>query len=669
MRQTSYFILMLSVWLLSSFSLSGRQVAGNRSAPSGYPSARIANYAMDIRLDPATKTIYGAYELVWNNPSGDTIRELHFHLYQNAFRNNQSTYFSGSNRIPDFLRNPERESCEWANVKILEIRDQNGVEISDQLEYIQPDDNNKADRSVMRVPLSEPVAPNGQTTIQLKWEHRVPKTMPRTGYNKDYYFLAQWFPKLGVYEPKGMRYATFGQWNCHQYHSNGEYYANFGVYKVNITVPSNYVVGASGVLQQQKEKEGLTTYAFLAEDVIDFTWTTSPHFQALNTEWKGIPIRILHYPSHAEGAKRYVDILKYAMDYFEARFEKWPYPHLTVVDPPLHGLFSVGMEYPTLVTGGTFSFLPEGLRTPETLVVHEFAHQYFMQLIATNETEEAWMDEGFVTYHEGRIMDSYYGDDIGMVDWMGLKIGNKAFNRGEFLSSNDTKIAPIATKSWNFKHGGYGTIAYNKTAMWLHTLEGIVGLETMDAIMRTYYNRWKYNHPCGYDFVEIANEVVQNKHGDQFGDNLDWFFDQMLNGTDACDYAIRTIENNPLAEPTGYIDDECITKNGNLDIYQSSVVVERLGAVELPVDVRVYFDNDSTTTLSWNGKSQAFEYVYEGPLTITAAEVDPERKINVDINFINNSLVLTPQKQGIRRSFRTWFKWIQHSMINLSAIF
>ena len=369
------------------------------SAQEAALSPRTANYDIQVQLDTAAKKIYGKQVLLWNNPSADTIHELQYHLYLNAFRNSESTFLKEQGGF-GFLFDALEKDCAWSWININHLQDGQGNDLRPQMEYIAPDDGNIEDRTVLRVPLVQPVPPRGSIEVTLDWITKIPKAMVRTGYNRDYYFMAQWFPKVGVYEPAGMRFAEKGQWNCHQYHAEGEYYSDFGLYKVDITVPEGFTVGASGALQGIKEETGARTWSFLAEDVIDFTWSASPYFQEFRKTHKDIELRLLAYPYHQHLSERYFKVISFAIDFCESHFGPYPYPSLTIIDPPFHGMFSSAMEYPTLISTANLCILPKGIKTAELLLVHEFVHQYFMQMVASNEQEEPWLDEGITNYYE-----------------------------------------------------------------------------------------------------------------------------------------------------------------------------------------------------------------------------------------------------------------------------
>lgn len=633
-------------------------------------SPRTASYDIDVTLDAVNKMLKGKETLYWKNPSGDTIRELRFHLYLNAFKNTQSTFLKDADWVSR-MSEAGIEACDWGWSEVTHIQDAAGNDLTPNIRYISPDDGNENDQTVLSVPLAEPVLPYDSTTIQLDFTVKIPKVMARTGYSREYFFMAQWFPKVGVYEAAGVRYATKGQWNCHQYHSNTEYYSDFGVYNVAMTVPSNYVVGSSGTLQKVTDNGDTKTHLYRVEDVIDFTWTASPDFLEYTDTWKHVSLRLLTHKGHEVFVERYFTAAKNSLEYFEQHLAPYPYTTLTIVEPPYHGLFSGAMEYPTLITVLTVRGLPNGVRLGETFLVHEFTHQYFMQMLATNEQEEKWMDEGMTTYWEGRIMDHYYGDQTSTIDVYGIQAGNTEYNRVEYYMMDNPQITSCAETGWDVKKPDARTVAYNKTGVWLRTLEGMVGMETMTEIMKTYFERWKFRHPCGRDFVDVVNEVVPKRHGDQFGKNMDWFFEQVLYGTQLCDYELADISVKKLEKDVGFIDDECVKdyKNENtLALWQSKVTIFQREAAELPVDIEVTFENGKTVQEFWNGKGGSVYFEYIGDQKVVKAEIDPEQKIYLDRNFNNNSLTLAPDNTPAFKYFVRLMNWMQHLLQTVAMV-
>ncbi|MEM1319829.1 MAG: M1 family metallopeptidase [Bacteroidota bacterium] len=635
-------------------------------------SPRTASYDISVELDTTRKMIYGQEKLYWHNPSGDTVRELRFHLYYNAYRNNYSTWLKDSRRSAPFIQGEDIHQVNyWGWSKIEKMTDAKGNDLTKAIEFIQPNDDNEHDRTVIRVPLKEPVLPYQRTTVDIEFTAKIPVIFARTGYNRDYYFMVQWFPKLGVYEPAGMRFAKEGQWNCHQFHSQTEFYADFGLYNIDITLPANMVVGASGVLQSVEDKGALKTYYYRAEDVIDFAWTASPGFVEVTDKWKSVDIRVLVYPQHYYLADRNIKALKQSLEYFDQHIGEYPYSTLTIVIPPLHGIGSSGMEYPTLITTTGLYGIPNWLRTPEILTVHEFIHQYFMQMVASNEQEEAWLDEGLTSYFEGKIMDKYYGEKESTFEFIGFHAGAFEFDRGRMWSLEHPQIAEVARPAWEFVHGGYSTMSYTKPMLWLRTLEGLVGEECMMNIMRTYFQRWKFKHPCGTDFTDVVNEVVKDCHGDRFGPDMNWFFDQVLYGTEVCDYAVASISNELRKERNGVFgaDNEWVRVEqpgqGEVPenaIYESEVILHRRGDMIIPVEVVITFENGEQRKEWWNGKDRSYGYNYSGPSKVHSVAIDPENKNYMDRNFINNSLVVEQPKTGILKYGGIFMMWVQNIM-------
>ncbi|MFC2125692.1 M1 family metallopeptidase [Bacteroidota bacterium] len=628
-------------------------------------SDRIANYDIKVELDTKGKILKGEEKLTWINPSEDTLNSLQFHMYLNAFKNTLSTFMEESGGRVRGLRMNEKDIINYGWIQIDQLTTSSGDNLTGRTRYISPDDGNLQDQTVLEIDLIRELLPHDTLVLNIEFTAKLPKIFARTGFSKNYYLVGQWFPKIGVYEIPGQRYAETGQWNCHQFHSNSEFYADFGVYNVDITVPEEYIVGASGWLVNESQPAGSTkTLSYRAEDVIDFVWTASPDYVVTNDEWEHVSITLLNQPEHAGTTERYITSAKQGLEYYGKHLGKYPYKTLTIVDPPLHAIGAGGMEYPTFITLMTTYMMPVGLRYPEVATIHELGHEYFMLLLATNEFEEPFLDEGFNTYFEQRAMDHYYGKKSSMVEIGDYQIGDTEIARRSFTGMSHPKIGKSSFTTWEFKHGGGNNIIFFKTAIWLKTLEGLVGIEVMDEIMKTYFDRWKFKHPCGQDFIDIVNEVVPKYHAEKLGPDMDWFFDQVHYGDDICDYKLSNIQNEEVKIPYGILDvfRGNQDKEESLTEYNSKVIVHRLGEIKMPVEVLVHFDDGTEKLESWNGKDRSFEYIYTGQRKVVWAHVDPEKKIYIDSNFINNSRTVEPERAVIwKYTFKILF-WIQNIM-------
>lgn len=647
-------IILLSILMLSFAGIQAQKILKNPL------SERITEYDMQVKLDTETKKIHGDMILKWKNPSQDTVSDLQFHMYLNAFKNDKSTMMKEGS---SFLRKEEN----WGWVEIESIVDPEGNDLKGGMHFIQTDqvlseedlrlpqekpellNDPEKDQSVMRIPLENPVLPGESVELKISFTSKLPRLAKRTGYAENYYFVAQWFPKLAVYEPAGMRYAEKGGWNAHEFHRNSEFYANHSLYEVDITLPEDYVVGSGGVLQDEKNNgDGTKTVFLRAEDIVDFAWTASQDYQVFEDKWEHVDIKFLCHPEHAYQAERHIVSLKHALQYLADHVGPYPWNHVTFIGAPQKGSAANGMEYTTLFTSGTVWGLPEGIHMPELVTIHEFGHAYFMGILATNEFEEPWMDEGMNTYWEGRIMDHAYGDKSGVLDLPFLNVGDVELARFTYLMLPNPKIADAFRPSWKFPHGSYGSIIYQKTATWLHMLERMIGQPVIDEIFKRFYNRWGFKHPASQDFIDIVNEVVTEYHGTKFGESMDWYFDQFLKTGKMMDYAIDGISVRSVKEKGGLYGEssgkEFRESETIEDFYKSTVRLERMEEAIVPVEILVHFDNGEEILENWDGKSWAYDLVYERPEKILWAQIDPEMKMLMDANLMNNSYTREPSK-------------------------
>ena len=633
-------------------------------------SPRIASYAITVTLDDQRKTLSGRETLLWRNTSPDRVGELQFHLYLNAFKNSRTTLMRdwSAPRIDAVRRGG------WGWIDITSMRLSTGEDLTPGIGTIQPDDGNPFDQTVLRVSLPRPVEPGGRITLTIDFSAKLPPIVRRTGYHGQYYLIAQWFPKIGVYEAAGQRGAAAGGWNCHQFHSNTEFFADFGVYDVSVTIPSPFIIGATGTLSGKEENpDGTTTWQYHAEDVHDFTWTASPHYQEVTDRWKHVGLRVLMQPQRTHQASRYLHGLKGALEYLDAHVGPYPYPIITVVDPAWNAAEAGGMEYPTLITAGSLWGIGPWLRGAELVTVHEFTHQYWYGMSNNNQVEEAWLDEGLTQYYETRIMDDLYGARRSVLDLPGLTVGDLEMTRAGYTSMANPRVAAPATFAWKFPPGSYGVLTYNKTATVLATLERMLGTTTMDSVMRTFFRRWRFRQPGGRDLIRTFNEVVRAMHGSRYGANLDWYFDQVLYGAGVCDYEVTSITTRRAVPPDGFIDSagtKVLRAAATPDtaLIESRVTVARLGEVRIPVTVRIGFEDGKVVDERWDAAATTHVLIHRGPSRVRWASVDPEHAVLLDVNFNNNSLTLAPPRSGIWKVTAGFLFWVQNILHTLSLI-
>jgi hypothetical protein len=617
-------------------------------------SPRNASYQLQASLDASAHAITGTGTLTWRNITSRPVAELRFHLYWNAWRDTNSTWMReqqlGRNRA--FARRP---ASDFGGIEVSRLAIA-GRDLRPNASFIAPDDGNADDRTVLAVPLEQPVGPGQTVHVELAWTARVPRTFARTGRIGDYYFIAQWFPKIGVLEEAG--------WNTHQFHAGTEFFADFGVYDVSLDVPHGWIVGATGVERERIDTGGRTRYRFTQDDVHDFAWTTSPHFLERRARFEdpGLPpveMRLLLQPEHADQADRHFEATRAALKYFGTWFGPYPFGQITIVDPvtivnpAAQGEGTRGMEYPTLFTAGTRWSSPWGNSEPEAVTIHETGHQFFQGVVATNEFEHAWMDEGLTTYATARVMEEMYPHRFvtvgryfgGLAAWSYLDVkwsraidGNR-LNAFRAAASSDAQ----STASWRYWPGTGSLISYNKTALWLATLERWLGWDTVQRILRTHFERGAFRHPTPDEFFAIASEVS--------GRDLTSFFDAVHRSSATFDYAAGQVTTATRGEER-----------------VSTVVVRRLGDGILPVKVRVTAGT-ATHVFDWDGRDRwtAFEVVDRAP--VSRVEVDPERVLALDVNYTNNSW--TAQPQAARAATRwgvRWLTWAQELLLTYAFL-
>ena len=582
-------------------------------------SQRVVAYDMDAKYNAKTHSLDATETLTYHNLTGQALDTFPFHLYLNGFQPTSTWIREGkrSNSDGPDLGTWDHKSYGAEEIKSFEVVGQG--DFTSQLQFIHPDDENKDDHTVVQVHLSKPIPADGYVQFKIEFHDQFPEALARTGWNHDFILGGQWFPKVGVW--------WHGAWNCHQFHFDTEFFADFGVYDVKLTVPQYEVVGASGIeVGSVNHADGTKTVTYHGEDIHDFAWTASPQYLIYNDTFQGsmglVKLRFLMQSAHWGQAERHARIVKETMEHFDRWYGPYPYKTLTIVDPEA-GSAAGGMEYPTFITGDTRWFIPKGLLWPEDALEHEFGHQYWYGMVATNEFEDAWMDEGVNQYTQIKILDSIFGASTSLVNMWGLTAGQVDEARTGYEGVTD--LDPLARNGWQYADSNsYGGITYFKTALSLLTLEGVIGEDTMRRAMHTYFMRYRFTHPTKEDFLKTIEEVS--------GQDLRWYFNQTVYGTRVLDYEVMKISSVPV----DWYKENLSEKKGETE-YVSYVWVRRKGEFVIPIDVAVRFDNGDQVREHWDGQERWVRYAYQKKARVESVEVDPDHKIYFDRNNFNNS--------------------------------
>jgi hypothetical protein len=643
-----------------------------------------------VELDDAAKILRGHEDIVWINRSGEPVSDMLFHLYWNAFKNEASAFFEEALRenSADLARRPGSGEWGWINVTAVRVAD--GPDLRSTMEFVTPDGPaHPADQTVMRVRFPRPVASGHDVRLRLDFTAKIPRTVARSGYYGHAYFIGQWFPKPGVYQAgKG--------WNAHAYHADSEFFADFADFTVHITVPRGFVVGASGreTGTETDSASARTTYTFCQSMIHDFAWTADPRFIRVERDFVArrevtpqeyeaaadllgvspeavrlpdVRMILLIEPEHRAQVERHFRALRAAIKFYGLWYGPYPYDTVTMVDPPF-GTDSGGMEYPTLFTAGTSVLANRKVLEPEGVIVHEFGHGYWYGVVANNEFEEAWLDEGINTYSTGRVLARVFGRGAMALDLNGIPLTSvfrlpKAldFEKDRVAAIGIVKSDPVLRESWRFLNSAsYGANVYSRASTCLNTLERLLGERTMARVMRAYYQQFRFRHPTTRDFIGVVNEVS--------GRDLTWFFEELLMDTLDFDYGISSCVS--VERPThllGVFD----TKHGQEEMtaeqaraleagggtppgrveYITTVTLRRYGEARVGGDARVKlevtFEDGSRETRFWDGQDRWTRILFTKPSRARTARLDPDGVWLIDSNVANNSYTTRPVWRGL----------------------
>jgi aminopeptidase N len=353
-------------------------------------------------------------------------------------------------------------------------------------------------------------------------------------------------------------------------------------------------------------------------------------------------MRLLLQPEHAGQEARHFAATAAALKYYGEWFGPYPYGYITVVDPAYES-DTGGMEYPTLITAGARLLAPREVTQPESVTIHEAGHQWWYGLVGSNEFEHAWMDEGLNTYSTARVLAEafspnyvsrrYFGD---LVPWVFRDLPVSRLDSDRLTGYRDhAKADAQATPSFRYWPATATYITYNKTALWLHTLEDHVGWPVMQKIMATYFEPWRFRHPQPADFFAVVNEVA--------GRDMTWFFDQVYRSSNVFDYGVEALRS----------------EDG-----RTSVVVRRFGEAVFPVDVVTTFADGTEARERWDGAERRVVYTYDRKARALSTVVDPARVLLLDVNRTNNSLMAEPRgDEAALKWTAKWMAWLQQLML------
>jgi Peptidase family M1 domain len=653
---------------------------GPRTGSEATLSDRVVQYELSATLDADKHTVEGQERLTWRNRSDREVRAVYLHLYLNAFAGEGSTFFTEKRTLGFGFRTevPVKDG-EWGHIELRSVT-QGGAAVP--WVFVHPDGGPATDQTVVRLDLPAPVAAGASTTLDLSFHDQLPRVNARTGYFGTFHLVGQWFPKIGVLELPGERGATEPRWNVHEFHLHSEFYADYGLYDVKLTVPKGYVVGATGEeLDAPVEKDGKVTHHFVQGDVHDFAWTADRRSAPpMVGSWSGpgsppVKITVLYPPEYAACAAPALKATQDALTYFSSTLGPYPYKTVTVVVPPLNATEAGGMEYPTFFTASGSTEVDKGTVQEYALdfvTIHEFGHGYFYGLLGSNEFEEPMLDEGLNEYWDQRMLRERNQPihlTTARLRTLGFDPVLNGFDSERLTAALAEPADPLSYNSWDrLSSSSYGSV-YSRTATTMHDLEAHLGKEVTERAFQEYYRRWKFRHPSVADLRETLAEVSGQRA------LVEATFAQQVYSTQKVDDRIdglSSLEQVPQAG-TSLVDGKWVEvtaaqakkqaaearaawKKANPSPkpgtgpfpFLTTVTVRRNGAA-VPQTLVVKFADGSAETVAWNEDRAWARFTWTKPVKAVSAQLDPERKNLLDKNKLDDSLTAKPDPRASRR--------------------
>ncbi|MGB0137786.1 MAG: M1 family metallopeptidase [Flavobacteriales bacterium] len=572
-------------------------------------------YTIHVSLNDQDHTLSGDLELQYTNNSPDALDHIEMHLWPNAYKNGKTALAKQSYRSGDLF-------MFYAISKKLGYIDSLDFHVNgDQAQWSYDPEH----IDIAYVQLAQPLAPGETLTLTTPFFVKLPTAkISRLGHVSQSYLITQWYPKPAVYDRNG--------WNAMPYLSKGEFYSEYGSFDVHVTLPANYVVGATGDLvdcpgeeawldQKAAETAEMTefpedmefppsasttkTLHYHQENVHDFAWFADKRWHVLKGEvelpntGRKVTTWAMFTNAGADLWKNSIEYLNDATYYYSLWNGDYPYNHVTAVDGTISA--GAGMEYPNITVVNAMG----NAQSLETVIVHEVGHNWFYGILGSNERTNAWMDEGINSYNETRYFRTKYGDSLHLAsgatpDDLSEKLGLTRYSyksRDELawlLTARNYRDQPMQCHSNSFTDINYGTVVYKKSAAAMDHLAGYLGQDTFDRAMQTYFNQWKYRHPSPADLQAVLEAET--------GKDLNWWFQDLVQTDGKPDYALK------------------FAKSSNT---QTDLRVKNVGDIPAPYQLSGFVNGK----LEWE---QWFEGICAGADTAITLEVANLDEIRID---------------------------------------
>jgi hypothetical protein len=575
------------------------------------------DYHIRATLDTSAKRLNGAESIRYRNNSPDTLRFVWLQLDQNLFRpgSTGSVLFQSDSRLGEDEFEGGFEIDSIVQVDSLPPDRRARRRRSRTPPPLRTALKSRVDDTMMYVELARPIPPGRSTTFELQYGFSIPEHgADRMGREGSLYQIAQWYPRLAVYD-------DVNGWNTDPYLGQGEFYLEYGTIEYEVTVPSGYIVAGTGVLQNPADvlppvqrrrlaaalksdttvriitardlgsgvarpaRTGSLTWRFRAENVRDAAWAASPEYLWDAVGWEGILAQAFYRPSAAELWKEAAEMSRYSVQEYSTRWFSYPYPQISAVEGPVSG-----MEYPMVAMEAR----GDSAADLYNVLTHEIGHMWYPMVVGSDERRHAWMDEGFDTFINTFSEEGYWRRDDAAV---------RQRDRQLVIGIDQMPTAqPVLTPANRYRtSSNLLSLAYVKPSIVLLSLRSkVLGPQVFDSAFREYTRRWAFKHPQPADFFRTMEEVS--------GRDLAWFWRGFFYTTAALDQSVESVKQDSAGT--------------------SQVTLVNLGDAVMPVELELAFEDGTTQMIKlpveiWYGGNR---YVYELPAgkAVLSARVNPD---------------------------------------------
>ncbi len=489
------------------------------------------SYSIDVALNDKAKTLTASETIVYRNNSPETLDFIWFHIWPNAYRDSTTALFEQLRNDTD--RKKKLEKISYGSINGLAFK------VNGKTAVTQPHPNPQY-IDIIKLLLPQPLKPGDSVSISTPFNVQLPSYFSRSGFADGEFMVCQWYPKPAVYDRLG--------WHEFPYLDYGEFYGEYASYKVNISLPADYVVGATGVLQTKSEldlyksigaknaanrlskpqryattNKGVKTLNYFQDNVPDFAWFADKDFviqyDTVQLKSGKVVDAFTYYHDKDSSLWNYsIDYVKDGTRHYSNWIGDYAYPVVQAIEGPKNNS-SGGMEYPTI----TLITSPDAKKeTLDAVIAHEVGHNWFMAMLGSNEREHTWQDEGMNSYFQFRYeAEKYRANSI-----FGTAVPPELKKKSEddflgiiYNAMTSIPMEPaIETPAYKFANSNdYSTVSYLKAAIWMYIIESSTSRETVDKAFHNYFDKWKFKHPQPEDMKAAFEETVGKKLDGLFG--------------------------------------------------------------------------------------------------------------------------------------------------------